>query len=191
MKNFNHSILATIALSILLVTGCEKEGPVGPAGASGSQGIQGPQGATGNQGQSGTNLIVKTFTLYPSDFTEFGTQGEPLHRYSATKNISEITQSVYDNGMVIVYYQGSGTTPPPWYSLPQTLYKNGYSYTLTYSHYVGGVGIQRYDSDLNSIQPEFNLTLKVVIVPPLSGKKEWDVDFNDYNAVKSYFNLKD
>ncbi len=182
MKN---AVTILFLLSILFIGSCSKEGPIGPAGPQGAQGPQGNQGAQGAQGNA--NIIVKNFTLYPSDFTEYGTSGQSQHRYSATHSISEITNSVFDNGMVVVYYK-SGTS---WFSLPQTIYVSGYSYTLTYFHYVGGIGVQRYDSDLYSLAPSFNLELKVVIVPPASGKKEWNVDWNNYQAVKAYFQLKD
>ena len=190
-------IVVVIAMAFATLSSCAKEGAQGPTGVQGSAGIQGvkgntgPTGNTGATGQSGATLIVKQFTLYPSDFSEYGTPGELQHRYSATRSIPEITNNIYNSGLVVIYYQGSGTTPPPWYSLPQTLYTGSYSYTLTYSHFVGGISIQRYDSDLQSIPPDFNLTLKVVIVPQMPGKKEWDVDFSNYEAVKQYFNLKD
>lgn len=169
-------------LSILFVGSCSKEGPVGPQGPQGQQGNQGIQGPQGS-----TNIVVKNVTFYSSDFSAYGTAGQPQYRYSATKSVSEITQSVFDNGMVIAYYK-SGTS---WFSLPQTIYESGYSYTLTYAHWVGGLTVQRYDSDLNSLAPSFTLNLKVVIVPPSSGKKEWDVDWGNYEAVKTYFHLKD
>lgn len=171
-----------LVLSIVFISACSKDEVAGPQG---EQGIQGPQGPAGS-----VDITVKTVTLYSYDFIEGGTAGDPQHKYSASVSVSEVTSDVYYNGLVIVYYQGFGTTPPPWYSLPQTIYRDGYSYTLTYAHRPGYVIVQRYDSNLYSQAPDFDLTLKIVVIPG-SGKKEYDVDFNDYEAVKRYFNLQD
>jgi hypothetical protein len=148
--------------------------------------VTGSIGATG-----GINLTVIDMTYYPSDFTTYGTYGQAQYRSSVTTSIPAITQDVYDAGMVLVYYQGSGTTPPPWYSLPQTLYETNYSYTMTYASYLGGVNVQLYPSDLMSAVPNFNITVKIIVVPPYMGKTSINVDWKDYNAVKAYFNLKD
>lgn len=188
------NLIMIVVIAMLTGIGsCSKdEGPQGPAGPQGAQGQPGQQGADGPAGVQGpagnANVIVRNYTLEPSDFTEYGTAGQPQHRYSASISIPEVTSSVFNSGMVVVYYNPNG---PSWFSLPQTLYESSYSYTLTYYHYVGGVGIQRYDSDLHSIPPTFTLSLKVVIVPPATGKKDWDVDWNNYSAVKEYFHIKE
>ena len=123
--------LFSSALFLFLIASCSKDGATGPVGPTG------PTGATG-----GINLTVVNATYAPSDFTTYGTYGQAQYRSSVTTSIPQITQSVYDSGMVLVYYQGSGTNPLPWYPLPQTLYETNYSYSMTYAHYLGGVNIQ-------------------------------------------------
>jgi len=54
MMLFNCFILVAVA-TMMLNTGCTKEGPAGPPGANGTNGTNGANGATGAQGQAGQN----------------------------------------------------------------------------------------------------------------------------------------
>lgn len=186
MKNSTLPIL--FLLMLFSFYSCEKEAQTGPQGEQGLQGEQGPQGPQGEQGPKGPagsiDAVVKNITVQTSDFVE-SSNGE---KYSASITMPAITNSIYQNGAVMVYYEGSGSNPPPYYTLPQLIYESGYSYNITYAHRPQTLVIQRYDSDLSAIAPSFDLNLKVVIIPG-SAKKEWDVDFEDYYAVKDYFNL--
>ncbi|MBL7928406.1 MAG: hypothetical protein JNL47_02875 [Bacteroidia bacterium] len=58
-----------IALSVLF-SSCAKDGEIGPQGPAGSKGDQGPQGVPGNAN-------VKTVTVSTSNWTMFGTIGQP------------------------------------------------------------------------------------------------------------------
>lgn len=184
-------IIYLIALSCcLFIASCNKdvievEGPTGPQGATGATGPAGTPGMDGN-----ANIISRNITYYVSDFVEQGTPGEQLHKYTATKSISDITDDVYNNGAVIVYYRGFGSSVP-WYSLPQTIYENGGTYTLTYAHSLGQLTVQKYDADLTSEPPSFDLHLKVIILPSMYGKKDIPINWDKYEEVKDYFNLKD
>lgn len=174
MKKIILYFLSIIVLSSFF--SYEIEAKIKPRRPRGEQGIKGP---TGN-----ANVIIKNITFQTSDFVE-GPDGE---KYSASKTIPEITNSVYQSGAVMVYYEGSGTTPPPYYPLPTELYQSSYSYKLTYAHRPQTLVVQRYDSDLTAHRPSSDLNLKVVIIPG-SGKIEWDVDFEDYYAAKEYYSL--
>jgi hypothetical protein len=174
--------LVTCALFLFLLASCSKDGATGPAG---------PQGPTGPSGSTGTmNASVFNYTFAPTDFVAYGTQGQPSYRYSSTISIDSITQAVYDNGMVLVYYQGFGTTPLPWYPVPQTIYEPTYSYLMTFYYLPGSLTFQQYPSDMTSPQATFDISIKVVVVPGTTNKTSINIDWKDYNAVKKYFNLK-
>ena len=168
--------LTLMAVIIIYITAsCAKEGPIGP------QGIQGEKGNPGS-----VNIKTYNITFSNSDWYFLGTLGNSDARWVADFYNSEITNDVFNNGTVLMYYKSSSGH---WVSLPQTFYSGTFSYTLTYGYNNGSVFLARYDSDLNPINPGY-LESKIVIIPG-SGKKYWDVDYNDYEAVKKYFNIKD
>lgn len=184
-------IIYLIALSCcLFITSCNKdvievEGPAGPQGTTGATGPTGTPGIDGN-----ANVISRNITFYTTDFYEHGTLGQQQHKYTAQKSMPEITEDVFYNGAVLVYYRGFGSSLP-WYTLPQTLYANDVQYTLTYNHTIGHLEIQRYDADFTTERPDFDLYLKVIILPPMYGKKDIPINWDNYEEVKAYFNLKD
>ncbi len=157
-----------IALGALFIA-CE--GPVGPAGPQGAQGTPGEQGAPGEDGPPGAaNITVATFSILTSQIDTSGNTGIYL------RAIPEITQDVFNKGVVLVYVQIGGF----WAPLPVT---DSYDYNnnlgvdevveMTYLYSVGQLVIFYYDS----FEPVFLAyfytgPFKVVIIPPGSlGKK--------------------
>ena len=143
-----------ILLSMLLiVTACTKEGP---AGKDGKDGVDG-----------NANVHSTEITVYPNDWTQDGSV------WSADKSVSSITQSVVDNGSVLVYIKWENNGQVNYIALP---YLN-----LTYGYRVGNVLFA------NSSQPTSVLIFKVVLI---DGTPPNSVDLTDYNAVMSLSNDK-
>ncbi len=186
-------ISIVLLASMVMFSACQKDNIVGPAGVNGINGATGVTGATGYQGGV-SNVIVKNYTISPTEFSTAGTSGQYQFRATIAKTVPEITQSVYDNGIIVAYWLGywSGVSaaPRPWYPLPLTIYYSNYSVNVTNNFYVGGMSFQLYPSDWIHALPTNDVTVKVVIIPG-TPKKDWEVDFNDYEAVKKYFKLKD
>lgn len=80
---------ALIGAATLMFAGCAKEGPAGPAGADGQNGVNGVDGA-----DAGFELYETTVTV--ADWAG-GTYTEIP--------VPIITESIYNNGMVMVYIQ--------------------------------------------------------------------------------------
>jgi hypothetical protein len=117
MRKFRLLSLLLLALTFIFVQ-CTKEGPEGPVGATGPQGppgaagangtngtngATGPQGPVGPQGPAGpagsANVIYSAwFPVLGSDWTGTGTADQ-----SNTLAAPGITQSIRDNGVVLVY----------------------------------------------------------------------------------------
>jgi hypothetical protein len=76
--------LTTIAVFIFL-SACKK-GEVGPAGQNGTDG--------------NANVSSQEFVIGPTDWTAFGTFGQPGFGYATTITAPSITQDILDNGAV-------------------------------------------------------------------------------------------
>jgi hypothetical protein len=171
MKKINLFFALTIAVSMLFQS-CTKEGPAGATGATGATGAQGPAGPAGPGS-------IKSFTFTTSNWANF----DPV--WIATLNVSAITQNVLSNGAVLVYVK-EGTE---YFQLPLTIQQDTYFTTVQFTHDLGVVDVIVEDSDgLLPINPG-TTTFKVVVISG-TGKNP-SVNYNDYNAVKTYYGLKD
>jgi hypothetical protein len=151
MRKFRLLSLLLIALSFILVN-CTKEGPEGPAGATGPQGPpgtngstgpagptgpQGPAGSTGPQGPAGTANVIYSpwFPSNPWADTTINSIGAAIFRRLAPG----VTQSVIDQGVVLVYTQLTGSNGSTM-QLPFVFNSNP-AYQFTSILYVGRVHI--------------------------------------------------
>lgn len=120
MKKLFSLILVSL-FTIAVLSSCQKEpgpqGPAGPAGPTGATGPTGPQGPQGPQGNA--NVKVDTFTLTNSNWlwnsnytfsngTDTSTSWST--RYS-DRSYTGITQSILDNGLVLVYFTPNANNP--------------------------------------------------------------------------------
>ena len=118
MKTILNSLagkIAFLALSIALLSSCQKElpvgprGPAGPRGANGDNGGTGPRGAIGPAGANGLpgtfKMIVDSFYIAQSRWKQITTD---VYQYYYTN--PKITQEVLSNAMFQVssWYPGSG-----------------------------------------------------------------------------------
>jgi len=84
-------------------------GPQGAAGSTGATGTTGSTGAAGSQGTTGATGVdnVDSYLLLNQSVSTIG---------NARFYIPQITQSIVDQGVILVYVRTSGTTT--WFPLP-------------------------------------------------------------------------
>jgi hypothetical protein len=188
------SISCAVFLSLLLiVTGCKK-GDTGPEGPQGEQGAPGPQGPQGPQGPPGTANVIYSDWLD----VQFGTVDGLEDFLAAVIQAPEITQDIVDKGEVKVYWN-LNTADEPWVvSLPYT--DNGLFFGPTYMDVTSTPLIVPEQIEIYS---KYNLgtfedngktyfQYRYIVIPggtAANGRSA--INWNDYNAVKKYLNLKD
>ena len=123
--------------------------------------------------------------IYSAQYTVTWIMSDP--GYYCNIEDENITQEVVDNGLVEVYMSnGSGG----WIALPITMPVSAdYSSTFTPVHYLGGLTIWEYDTDINQSADPGLTTFKIVCINPVAKLAHSDLDWNDYASVKMTFNL--
>ncbi len=133
------------------------------------KGNDGPQGEDGNANVIGTNIIT---------VNNWSQQGSV---WRADLTVGEITKDVVDRGLVQIFKKYG----PEWWALPDI---NGG--TMTYFGYdVGYVSLMI--SNVDGSTPSFPNTtdFRVVVISPSNLAAHPDVDFSNYEELKSTFNL--
>ncbi|MDR2969046.1 MAG: membrane lipoprotein lipid attachment site-containing protein [Tannerellaceae bacterium] len=136
MKRILVVFLAMIALSAC-------EGPMGPAGRDGRDGTD------GRDGQDGTKWYTASFTVNKSDWKLSGRAGDLNTYFYADKSIPELTDFVFDEGLVVGYIQ-TGTDV-----------RNGMPFVLHQGEAVDGAEFlwtETYDFDYSPGMLRFYLT---------------------------------
>ena len=146
---------------------------------------RGPQGPMGN-----ANVASSTVTAYPSDWKWDGTSWRLDIDYAA------INMDIHNYGAVLVYMDDQNT----WRQIPLTFYytqtdedgvESYYSSSLEMSSYQGGVSIFWTENDFyDGYKPETHRFKIVVIASNIYASRQ-DVDYSNYEAVKTAFQLAD
>ena len=111
----------------------------------------------------GGNADMSTieFTVYNSDWVEYGAVGEAGYGFAVDLSMPEITDNVIHNGMVSLYMKyGESWIPVPVYFY-NTGFQGGYFYTMKR----GVFSIEYYESDHQTVKPESQI-FRLVIVQP-------------------------
>ena len=165
MKN-RITILVITVLFVSILPGCKKEGPPGPAGKDGNANVK-----------STTHTFSNWYwnSSYAYDYADF-TWGE-------------ITSDIVNSGSVFVYLSdGIGG----WIPLPRTVFpSSSYSQSQRYVYYQGGFSIIVQDSDLTQPGNPGTWTIKVLSVAGSVRTANPDLDWNNYEAVKTALNLSE
>jgi len=166
MKNFT---MTSLFISVVfLISSCAKDGETGPAGAPGTNGTNG-----------NANVHTQTFTISSWTYT--------APSYRADIWDTDITQSIADNGFVMVYLSnGSGG----WQALPySTITSASFFSTWNFVYYLNGVTLYKTDSDLTQPSNPGTRTYKVVAASEAGRIANPNVDWTNYEQVKKTFNL--
>ena len=131
------------------ITSCKKDAEVGPKGDAGATGATGATGAAGAAGPRGNANVTSTFvTTTAASWTD---EGGGLWTAELTDN--GITQSILDNGAVIVYGENAQNE---YQALPATLVYNSGQDVVTVNYYIGlqKVTIEWQYTDLTLPNPD-------------------------------------
>lgn len=174
MKKTMKTIFAVMIIAATF-TSCAKDGETGPAG---------PAGTNGNANVVASNTV--TLNNWISIFDD-GTN----YLFESTVSWAGITQAIKDNGAVMVYmYDGVSN----WYALPYSDDGDTYSENFNYSFTVGQVVIEvnGWDATLSPNPSDYNgAVVRIVAIAASVRVANPDVDWTDYNQVKTVLNLKD
>jgi hypothetical protein len=161
------SLLAALALSCSVEDGVQgPEGPPGPQGAQGAQGVQGPAGANGNSGV--------TTVLFENQLLQGGESG------IIEFDIPELTQSIFDNGMVYAYISQD---PTQWLPLPFSLIQEVSSSegtTLASTIVIEIVGIEVGKVALFYLLDDLTFNIKFVLVDGVSSNASAMADIESF-----------
>jgi hypothetical protein len=169
--------------SAAFISSCSKEGPTGPQGVQGPQGPAGDQGIQGIQGLDGNaNVHSYTYNVFTSDWI----LNAP--NYGVDLSVPEITQSILDDGAVLVYMSnGSGG----WMPLPYTSWYSSYARLIKANILYEDVTIWVLDSDLTQTPNPGDRTFKIVVIGgSVASKMPSNIDLNNYMQVAKYLKLK-
>ena len=172
--------------AVAFISSCSKEGPTGPQGPQGVEGPQGPSGDQGIQGIPGqdgnANVHSYTYDVFTSDWNQVAPN------YGVDLSVPEITQSILDDGAVLVYLSnGSGG----WMPLPYTSWYSGYARLYKANILYEDVTIWVLDSDLTQTPNPGDRTFKIVVIGgSVASKMPSNIDLNNYEQVAKYLKLK-
>lgn len=159
---------------------------------------RGPQGPAGHDGND-ANVASSTVTVKSSDWrwVSFYTDGDGNERgqYVVTIDYPAINIDVYNYGAVLVYMDVEGT----WSQVPLTYFyyeiEDGQSYfyeanieTATLND--GGVRLFWTQNDFWDVRP-VTRDFKIVAIEASVYSHRSDVDYSNYEAVKTAFQLAD
>ena len=147
---------------------------------------RGEDGEDGDPGENGnTNVIVSDwkFSTLPKDTVIDNTTVRVV-----TVAAPELTAARHEKSVVYVYLDYGGGPFP----LPFTSRNGNRTSTITYFTKVGKVRPIRIPDDGGATLsiPSF-IQFRYLIIPSGSLKNSSQVDYNDYEAVKKYYNIKD
>ncbi len=191
MKKLTFQIAAVAFMAAgMLFTSCSKEGPEGPAGPAGAAGPSGAQGPAGAKGDPGTANVIYSQWL---DVT--------FDEGIAEIEAQELTADILDGGDIKVYWN-AGTAAQPLVVPVPCVFPVGF---LVNDPEEGQPDIYidpYYMVGLITLFSNYDLTtttggasrFRYILIPgevQAGRKAAQEVDWNDYNAVKKYLNLKD
>jgi len=206
MKKTDYLLLLSIAFMLLVMVSCGKDGAVGPTGATGQQGIAGtngtngaagPTGAIGATGATGTANVIYSDWITPSSYTK-DTVFSTYHFY-ADIPASKITQSILDNGTVLVFGKLDGYIASVWptaqvsvlpitvtYQLSGDIYTDSWSSLVTLGNVrIDFVDNQNYYSSISNAHQ-----FRYVIIPG-GVHTLGSINPKNYNQVKQALHLPD
>ncbi len=192
MKKLTYSLRVLMVILVVSIWSCKQAetgpkgdtGATGPAGAIGATGAAGGKGDTGSTGSKGDKGDPGSFSAVQYTFASRTHTGA-----SSIYNLSEVKGEVLNRAILLVYI---ANTSGNWYSIPGIFNgTNEYrtisspstnSSTVTLVRVTGGSG----GTDTFS-------STRIIIVPitDLRNGRKANIDYSDYQAVKSFYGFKD
>ena len=190
--SFNIIACLALAFSILTVS-CGKDGDTGPAGAAGPAGPSGPAGPAGPQGPDGTANVIYSDWLdvaYEADTIHTAGGGIDTVGYFAQIDVAKLDLDMLSTGEIKVYLNGFSAADPtviplPYFNIYTNLSINPVFYLNTIELYSNG--------DISTVQDNAGVKYqqyRYVLIPGGEEARKAKIDWNNYEEVKKYLNLK-
>lgn len=189
---FQIAVIALVAAGISLAS-CSKEGPAGPAGAQGPAGPTGAQGPAGAKGDDGTANVIYSEWLdvsYEADTVHDGSLIDTIG-YFASIDIPKLDNEILTSGEIKLYVNLNAADEPVIAPLPYFSIYDGVSIEPVY--YLNTVELySNIDAGTITFEGTKYQQYRYILIPGgVAARKASGVDWNDYNQVKKYLNLKD
>ena len=196
MQKLVSFLTISMLFAAILFQSCK--GLPGTNGAQGNTGAQGPQGVQGASGTSGTNgkdgnanVVGRALTIQPSEWKKY-TYPDNTYEYKAVVPIPEITQTVLDRGLVMVYRGNS--SGKSWTAMPfNTAFQSGnttYVYNFDFVHAFGAITFWEAISSGDTPAPTAASYYKVVVLTPQGRIANPGVNYKNYAEVAKAFDLE-
>jgi hypothetical protein len=181
-------MLAILVVSFMFVA-CEGDaGPEGPKGDSGAVGAIGAKGAEGDKGDTGARGADGSSVVLVSNVPGSEVVAGIGSWWGWTLNSSQTTFAQAPNSVILVYVQAPSGD---WYRVPGPVVGENGTHTLAMAiHNDGGMAQVR----MVRIKGEgvFRFTAgRIVVVKSAPNARQTAVDYDQYEAVKEYYNLAD
>lgn len=187
MKNLKNFFLLILSAAVLTLTGCAKDGETGPAGPAGKDGTNGV-GQDGQDGQDGNaNVQHFSFQVNPGDWSTYGSAGTTGHALYYEKSISQITQDILDNGLVMTYLVTGNYN----LAMPTVIYTPSYQVQYLFAATVGTLEIDIQLSTLQTPTVSGSFNFKCVVIDGTVRAMNPDLDWHNYDQVKNRLGLQD
>ena len=182
MKKFK-SMLGVLAISLVVIS-CEKEGPQGP------QGSQGPQGPQGQQGEA--PISDATYSVNSGSWEGPYTMPTGGYVYKSDIYTSLISSDIKNNGVVLVYRKLSYSDGSySWAALPYAeVYNSDKTRLWSFEVFTGCVRILVQNTD-DEQHTYGGSTFRIVTISASRLAQHRNIDLNNFNEVKSVFNLSE
>jgi|GEM_PF-2838820 hypothetical protein len=172
MKPTLRFLYIGVISSLIIFTGCNKQGPTGPTGLTGANGTNGTSGAV--------NIINQYVAITPSQLMWDTTANQWYYNFTA---LPEVTTG--EHAAVLVYVQSAN-------GLEATPYTNSKAnYTISFANDLYQptpyIHFEYFNGTSTCVLPTSNINAEIVIIPPamvIPG-----VNHNNYAAVKAAYNL--
>lgn len=188
MKRLTMQVSAALLAIAISFSSCSKEGPQGPQGEQGPQGAQGAQGAKGDKGEPGTANVIYSDWLDVS-FDQNGIAIVPA---------PGLSNEILNSGAVKVYWNLNNETDPFVVSLPCAVIP---SLLFDAEETDPDIVINPYFSkDTIILTSNYNVSsdqgisqFRYILIPggTPAARKAASINWNIYNEVRKYLNLKD
>jgi len=173
-----RKIITTILTSLVLLTSCKgDQGPAGPPGQDGNANVQ-------------SATIETRFSDWDWSDTE--------KNWAISFDWNAISLDMVDYGALLVYLENPRSDLYAWHQLPMTLViTDSYSAVLETSYYDYGFTIfwtnsdlQKHKDVLQSYYDEEPMMFKVVLIAANYYAAHPEIDYSNYEEVKTALNLE-
>lgn len=190
-----QSIAALLLAFVISFSSCSKEGPVGPEGPAGPTGAT---GGTGAQGPAGTaNVIYSDWEDVVFDPIKDTADNGTVDTIAWVSEIPapRLDETILSTGEIKVYVNVSTADDPVVYPLPLfDYYALSGVFNINLYYYLNTISLySTEDASTFTYNGGTYFQFRYVLIPGgVSARKaNASVNWNDYNAVKKYLNLKD